>query len=451
MQSQVALTAWHCWLLRAHKRVLSTLHSRLVSGWKGSGLERGCWTHIHRRDSRAAGFCVSGDGGGWNPHLWVQQLLPASCCNHSCSVPGTQISCFSPANFTGKQSAYVDTSCWDSLIHYEFDAAGNTTAKSLWTLKAFPYSLLLIAVAMYLPSLLWRYTAAPALNSDLLFIIDELDKSYNRSIRLVQHMVKVRQASTDARLFWEEFEKARRERYFEFPLLERYLACKQRSHSLVGAYLLRNLLLLLLIAATCFYLGFLHLHVFFQDEFSCSIKTGLLRDEPQVPDVIPCKLVFFSVFQLISLSNGGVYVLLAPVVIYNMLQLLQWDKRLLSIYEMLPAFDLLSRKMLTCPLNDLNILLLFLQANISELKSFSRLNAVCALREVTSSPQHIDTVVDFMTLLAGLETSKPKHPACAAGAEGNPPPPPSSEILEMKPTGEAKRNADPKPSPPGSA
>ncbi|XP_065273115.1 pannexin-3 [Emys orbicularis] len=364
---------------------------------------------------------------------------------------GTQISCFSPANFTGKQSAYVDTSCWDSLIHYEFDAAGNTTAKSLWTLKAFPYSLLLIAVAMYLPSLLWRYTAAPALNSDLLFIIDELDKSYNRSIRLVQHMVKVRQASTDARLFWEEFEKARRERYFEFPLLERYLACKQRSHSLVGAYLLRNLLLLLLITATCFYLGFLHLHVFFQDEFSCSIKTGLLRDEPQVPDVIPCKLVFFSVFQLISLSNGGVYVLLAPVVIYNMLQLLQWDKRLLSIYEMLPAFDLLSRKMLTCPLNDLNILLLFLQANISELKSFSRLNAVCALREVTSSPQHIDTVVDFMTLLAGLETSKPKHPACAAGAEGNPPPPPSSEILDMKPTGEAKRNAGPKPSLPGSA
>ncbi|EMP29626.1 Pannexin-3 [Chelonia mydas] len=287
---------------------------------------------------------------------------------------GTQISCFSPANFTGKQSAYVDTSCWDSLIHYEFDAAGNTTAKSLWTLKsvltaallaialvlslllvevasvialsfaqAFPYSLLLIAVAMYLPSLLWRYTAAPTLNSDLLFIIDELDKSYNRSIRLVQHMVKVRQASTDARLFWEEFEKARRERYFEFPLLERYLACKQGSHSLVGAYLLRNLLLLLLIAATCLYLGFLHLRVFFQDEFSCSIKTGLLQDEPQVPDVIPCKLVVFSVFQLISLSNGGVYVLLAPVVIYNMLQLLQWDKRLLSIYEMLPAFDLLSR------------------------------------------------------------------------------------------------------------
>lgn len=50
-------------------------------------------------------------------------------------VPGSKISCFSPTNFTGKQSAYVDTSCWDSLTHLEFDAAGNAIAKSLWTLK----------------------------------------------------------------------------------------------------------------------------------------------------------------------------------------------------------------------------------------------------------------------------------------------------------------------------
>uniref|UniRef100_A0A8C8VI36 Pannexin n=1 Tax=Pelusios castaneus TaxID=367368 RepID=A0A8C8VI36_9SAUR len=337
---------------------------------------------------------------------------------------GTQISCFSPVNFTAKQAAYVDASCWDSLIHYEFDAAGNSTAKSLWTLKVFPYSLLLIAVAMYLPSLLWRYTTAPALNSDLLFIIDELDKSYNRSIRLVQHMVKVRQASMDVT---EELGVILG-RYFEFPLLERYLACKQHSHSLVGAYLLRNLFLLLLLAATCLYLGFLHLYVFFQDEFSCSIKTGLLREEHHVPDMIPCKLVFFSIFQIITLANGGVYILLAPVVIYNMLQLFQWDKRLLSIYELLPAFDLLSRKMLTCPLNDLNIILLFLRANISELKSFSRLNAVCALRDITAGTQHVDTVVDFMTLLAGLETSKPKPSTCVIGADGDAPPS-GSELL----------------------
>lgn len=215
--------------------------------------------------------------------------------------------------------------------------------------------------------------------------------------------------------------RARRERYFEFPLLERYLTCKQHAHSLVFIYILRNLLLLLFLAATCLYLVFLHLNIFFQDEFSCSIKTGLLQEEPHIPPLIPCKLVFFSVFQLISLSVGGVYVLLMPVVIYNALQLCQWDKGLLSVYEMLPAFDLLSRKMLTCPVNDLNVILLFLRANISELTSFGRLNAVSALREATANKEDIDTVVDFMTLLAGLETTKPKHHACSPEADGSAP------------------------------
>ncbi|NWS77947.1 PANX3 protein, partial [Crotophaga sulcirostris] len=203
--------------------------------------------------------------------------------------------------------------------------------------------------------------------------------------------------------------RARQERYFEFPLLERYLTCKQHAHSLVFIYILRNLLLLLFLAATCLYLVVLHLNIFFQDEFSCSIKTGLLEAEPHIPQLIPCKLVFFSIFQLISLSVGGIYVLLIPVVIYNALQLCQWDKGLLSVYEMLPAFDLLSRKMLTCPINDLNVILLFLRANISELTSFSRLNAVSALRDTTANKQDIDTVIDFMTLLAGLEATKPKH------------------------------------------
>ncbi|KAL2295867.1 hypothetical protein Nmel_017392, partial [Mimus melanotis] len=332
---------------------------------------------------------------------------------------GSQISCFSPTNFTGKQSAYTDTACWDSLIHHGFDAEGHAVTKSLWALKAFPYSLLVVAVLMYLPYLLWCYAAAPALHCDLLFIIDELDKSYNRSVRLVQHMKKVQQASAEPERFWEEYERARRERYFEFPLLERYLTCKQHAHALVFIYILRNLLLLLFLAATCLYLVFLHLNIFFQDEFSCSIKTGLLQAEPHIPLLIPCKLVFFSVFQIISLSIGSVYVLLIPVVIYNALQLCQWDKGLLSVYEMLPAFDLLSRRMLTCPLNDLNIILLFLRANISELTSFSRLNAVSALREATANKEDIDTVIDFMTLLAGLETTKPKHQACTPEAEGS--------------------------------
>ncbi|XP_009955313.1 PREDICTED: pannexin-3, partial [Leptosomus discolor] len=170
----------------------------------------------------------------------------------------SQISCFSPTNFTAKQSAYVDAACWDSLVHHGFDAEGHAVTKSLWALK--------------------------------LFVIDELDKSYNRSVRLVQHMRKVQQASAEPESFWEEYERARRERYFEFPLLERYLTCKQHGHSLVFLYILRNLLLLLFLAATCLYLVFLHLHVVFQDEFNCSIKTGLLREDPHIPPLLPCKL-----------------------------------------------------------------------------------------------------------------------------------------------------------------
>ncbi|XP_061224414.1 pannexin-3 isoform X3 [Neopsephotus bourkii] len=352
---------------------------------------------------------------------------------------GSQISCFSPTNFTGKQSAYVDTACWDSLVHHGLDTEGHAVTKSLWVLKVFPYSLLVVAVLMYLPYLLWRYAAAPALHSDLLFIIDELDKSYNRSVRLVQHMRKVQQASAEPERFWEEYERARQERYFEFPLLERYLTCKQRAHSLVFIYILRNLLLLVFLAATCLYLVFLHLNIFFQDEFNCSIKTGLLQAEPHIPPLIPCKLVFFSIFQLISLSVGGVYVLLIPVVIYNALQLCQWDKGLLSVYEMLPAFDLLSRKMLTCPVNDLNVILLFLRANISKLTSFSRLNAVSALREATTNKEDIDTVIDFMTLLAGLETTKPKHHhACAPDGST---PQSNGRAPEMKPGVEAMGKA----------
>uniref|UniRef100_A0A8C5SW11 Pannexin n=1 Tax=Laticauda laticaudata TaxID=8630 RepID=A0A8C5SW11_LATLA len=318
---------------------------------------------------------------------------------------GTQISCFSPSNFTAEQSHFVDAVCWDSLLRYNSEPARDAASNSLWVFKVFPYSLLVIAVAMFLPYLLWKYAAAPSLNCDLFFIIDELDKSYNRSIRLVQYMVKLQQSEEDPEDFWEE---ARSERYFEFPLLERYLTCKQRSHYLIIIYVLRNLFLLFLLAVSCLYLGYCHLQVFFYDKFRCSIKEGL-REESDVPDWIPCKLVFFSIFQVTSICLGSVYILLGPVVLYHLLQLCQWDKRLLSIYEMLPAFDLLSKKMLTCPFNDLNIILLFLRANISEVKSFSRLSVLSTLKDISPNKESIDTVVDFMTLLAGLQLAKPKH------------------------------------------
>ena len=61
----------------------------------------------------------------------------------------------------------------------------------------FPYSLLILAMMMYLPALIWRFLAMPSLGSDLLFIIDELDKSYNRSIIIAQSIVELREKSSD--------------------------------------------------------------------------------------------------------------------------------------------------------------------------------------------------------------------------------------------------------------
>lgn len=48
---------------------------------------------------------------------------------------GPQISCFTPNNFTAKQASYVDTYCWDSLMHHELDPDGNFEEQSLWVHK----------------------------------------------------------------------------------------------------------------------------------------------------------------------------------------------------------------------------------------------------------------------------------------------------------------------------
>uniref|UniRef100_A0AAY4CP79 LRRC8 pannexin-like TM region domain-containing protein n=1 Tax=Denticeps clupeoides TaxID=299321 RepID=A0AAY4CP79_9TELE len=75
---------------------------------------------------------------------------------------GTQISCFSPTNFSWRQAAYVDAFCWAAL------------SAPLWLHKFFPYILLLVAILMYIPAVFWRFTAAPHLSSDLSFIMEEL-------------------------------------------------------------------------------------------------------------------------------------------------------------------------------------------------------------------------------------------------------------------------------------
>lgn len=71
----------------------------------------------------------------------------------------------------------------------------------------FPYSLLAMAVLMYLPALIWRQLVMPSLGSDLLFIIDELDKSYNRSIRLAQNILDMRQNTKNPLTFQAELQR----------------------------------------------------------------------------------------------------------------------------------------------------------------------------------------------------------------------------------------------------
>lgn len=293
---------------------------------------------------------------------------------------GPQISCFPPNNFTVKQASYIDIYCWDSLMHHEFDTNGNFEERSLWVHKMFPYCLLAMAMLMYLPALIWRQLVIPTLGSDLLFIIDELDKSYNRSVRMAQSILDLRRRNTDNPLtFQAELDRAKKKRYFEYPLLERYMQCKHGSYFLVSMLFLRGFLLLLFMSASCLYLVYFHMSAFLQDEFSCFVRTGLLRDQSWVPELVQCKMTGQLVFQVISVANGATYVLLAPIVLFSLVRLFVWDTTFLSVYELLPALGLMSGRKLGCPLNDLNVLLLFLRANAAHLRSYGRLRALCSL------------------------------------------------------------------------
>lgn len=60
--------------------------------------------------------------------------------------------------------------------------------RSVCTRQFFPYILLLVAVLMYTPALFWRFSAAPLLQSDLSFIMEELDRCYNRAVTLAKRI-----------------------------------------------------------------------------------------------------------------------------------------------------------------------------------------------------------------------------------------------------------------------
>uniref|UniRef100_A0AAV2LLG4 Myosin, heavy chain 11a, smooth muscle n=1 Tax=Knipowitschia caucasica TaxID=637954 RepID=A0AAV2LLG4_KNICA len=208
-------------------------------------------------------------------------------------------------------------------------------------MQFFPYILLLFAVLLYIPALFWRFTAAPHLSSDLTFIMEELDRFYNRSIRLAKNL-----ASLDSKDGNEDSQSALdlAEGCFKYPLVEHYLKTKRLSRSLVVRYL------------AC------------RDEFPCDLRKGVLQNDSSVPVAVQCKLVAVGVFRLLSYINLVVYVLLVPLVVYASVGPARQSSSFLRPYDMLPGFGSLGE--VTPVYNDLSMYLLFLQENLSQLKSY---------------------------------------------------------------------------------
>lgn len=155
---------------------------------------------------------------------------------------------------------------------------------------------------------------------------------------------------------------------FKYPLVEQYLKTKRFSRSLVVKYLACRGLTLLTLLLACLYLGYYIQLASLTDEFPCDMQTGLLKNDSVVPPAVQCKLVAVGVFRLLSYINLVVYVLLVPLVVYAALGPARQSSGFLRPYEMLPGFGALG--LVTPFYNDLSIYLLFLEENLSELKSF---------------------------------------------------------------------------------
>ncbi|XP_029990256.1 pannexin-1 [Sphaeramia orbicularis] len=298
---------------------------------------------------------------------------------------GTQISCFPPTNFSWRQAAYVDNFCW-AAVQQQADTS------PLWLHKFFPYILLLLAIFMYTPALLWRFTAAPHLSSDLSFIMEELDRFYNRSIRLAKNLASLE--STDASEDTPCSALDLTEGCFKYPLVEQYLKTKRFSRHLVVKYLMCRGLTLLILVLACIYLVYYIRLASLTDEFSCNLRTGVLKNDTTVPSALSCKLVAVGVFRLLSYISIVVYVLLIPLVVYAALGPAHQSSSFLRPYEMLPGFGALGG--VTPIYNDLSIYLLFLQENLSALKSFKCLQVLELLQQ--AGDEGFDTMCLLRTL-----------------------------------------------------
>ncbi|XP_075871180.1 pannexin-1-like [Nelusetta ayraudi] len=314
---------------------------------------------------------------------------------------GTQISCFAPSNFSWRQAAYVDSYCW---------AAVHTHTLPLWLHKFFPYILLLVAVMMYTPALFWRFSAAHLLQSDLSFIIEELDRCYNRAVTLAKRMASSGVLSP---------ESDPTEGCFNYPLVEKFLMTKRNSRVLLLYYLLGHGLTLLTLLCACIYLGYYLRLASVTDEFGCTLRVGMLAADPYIPEKVQCKLIAVGVFSLLSLVNLVVFIALIPVVIYASLRPLfcHGYAHFLEIYQLLPTVGVLPKP--DGHWDDLSLYLLFLEENISELKSHKYIKVLEMLRRRgASSEENIDAMGLLQTLcLVKMDTVDGRKAFSTAGKQ----------------------------------
>uniref|UniRef100_A0A8C1EVF1 Pannexin 1a n=1 Tax=Cyprinus carpio carpio TaxID=630221 RepID=A0A8C1EVF1_CYPCA len=267
---------------------------------------------------------------------------------------GTQISCFSPTKFSWRQAAYVDSYCWAAV------QTQDTGGLPLWLHKFFPYILLLVAVSVYMPALFWRFTGAPVLSSDLTFIMEELDRSYNRAIKLSKCLYTAGKLDSEsARMGSQSSVRDLTESYFKYPLVEQYLRSKRFSRGLLIRYLLCRTITFLALMLACIYLCY-YIRLSITDEFQCDIRTGAVINDSSVPPAMQCKLVAVGIFQLLSYINLWVM----------QFGQVTWD--------------------------DQALYLLFLEENLSELKSYKCLKVLELLKE--EGDDSFDTIMLLQTL-----------------------------------------------------
>lgn len=156
---------------------------------------------------------------------------------------------------------------------------------------------------------------------------------------------------------------------------------KRCSRTLLLHYLVCRGLTLVTLACACVYLGYYLRLAPVTDNFNCTLRVGLLTSDPSVPDMVMCKLIAVGVFSLLSLVNLVVFTALVPVVIYGSLRPLfcQGYAHFLEIYQSLPTVSVLPTP--GGQWDDLSLYLLFLEENISELKSYKYMKVLEMLRK----------------------------------------------------------------------